>query len=291
MDRFKFLDEEDDINTRNNDDTTHGRRRNRTKRIYHCRIPLPAGSSSSSPTSTEQEGFQSDVGSSSSGQPLPITIEIKLCASRSNSNAAPMKSKENKSSRRMMAPLNEVEQQEFEAWQQNRIDLRHSDDRLKITQQQQQPQPQLPYRTQIRIEQQPKSSSGNVESNSIPENQAKSAQLTQNGQNLERLNVSSTQQTPQFCQCSSNAPQFQQFAGQHFCSCQPPQMYDSNIGWYTFGGNNFQRIGQQDAPTQTSTNIYVDVIPTLPETVPAIARNDTIRPPRSLSKGKNGIIS
>lgn len=132
MDRFINLEEEDITNTSNNDHNAHGRLRNLTKRKFHCRIPVPTRSSSSSSASTAQEEQKSDVVSSCSGQPLPITIKIKLCASRStSSNPLQVKYVQNKTTRRTMAPLNDVEQQEFETWRHNRVHALHSDHRLE----------------------------------------------------------------------------------------------------------------------------------------------------------------
>lgn len=287
MDRLKNPEEEDATNTSNNDDNTHGRRRNRTKRKFHCRIPVSTRSSSSSSASTAQEGQQSDVGSSCSGQPLPITIEIKLCTSRSTaSNVPPVRDDQNKTYRRTLAPLNEVEQQEFETWRQNHIHLRHSDDRLQIKESQPQPKSQLPYRTQIRIEQRPKSPSGTKNTNTTTENPEQPARFVQNVENSETVEASSTPQTPQFCQCSPGAPQFQQYTGPHFCRCQPARMYDNGIVWYAVCDNNCQRMGLQQPQTPTSTNIYVDVIPTGPEKVPTVVRDEITPRSRSLSKGK-----
>lgn len=272
MDRFK--------NPKGDDDDTHGRRRNRTKRKFQCRIPVPTRSSSSSSTYTEQEGQQSDDGSSFSGQPLPITIEIKLCTSRStSSNVPPARDLQNKT-RPMMAPLNEVEQQEFETWRQKSIQLRHSDDRLKIKELQQQPKPQLPYRTQVRIEQCPISPSGTIRNNTTTD-PTQPARFVQNGPNSKTVDMLSTPQTPQFCQCSSGAPEFQYYSPQHFCQCQAPRMYASGIVWYAGCDNSFRRKEQQEVPMPTSTNIYVDVIPTEHETVPKVDRKEI--PPRSRS--------
>lgn len=289
MNRFPTPEEEDATNTSNNDDSTHGRRRNRTKRKIHCRIPVPTRSTSSSSASTAQEGQQNDVGSSCSGQTLPITIEIKLCTSRKTaSNAPSVTDAQKKTARPTLAALNEVEQQEYETWHQNRIHLRHSDDRLKNKESQPQANSQLPYRTQIRIEQRPKSPPRTIQSNKTTENAELRARFVQNGQNSETVAASSpTPQLTQFCQCSAGAPQFQQYAGQHFCRCQAPQMYDSGTVWYAVCGNTCQRMGQQEAQTPTSTNIYVDVIPTGSETVPTVVKDEITPRSRSVSKGKN----
>lgn len=266
MDRFQNSVEE------NNDDNTNAHRRNHSKRKFHCRIPVPTRSTSISSASTAQEGHQSDVGSSCSGQPAPITIKIKLCTSRSTARPkVPPRNAQNKTSRR-----NEVEQQEFETWRQNRIQFRHSDDCFKIK------ESQLPYPTPIQIEQRPKSPSETIKTNTAMENQEQPARFVQTGPNSETVEASSTPQTLQMCQCSPGAPQFQQNAGQHFCRCKPPRTYDSGIVLYEVCGNNCRRMRLQEA---TSTN--VEVIPAEPETVRTVVRDEITPRSRSVSKGKD----